>query len=191
MNDRSRETLPENVVGGPFDSWRRQEPHHEEPPTYGGPRIELLVVPDCPHATLAETLLRVTLNELCLPHVPVLTTVVETMSDAIRRGFTGSPTIMINGIDPWAPPDGKPALACRLYPSSAGTPTQYSLARALCAAVLDDHRLPRRQDVEGSDLGVDAELDRDDDRVGVRLKAVAQGDGDADAAERFSHRRKL
>lgn len=145
MNEsRPRETLPENVVDGPFDSWRRQEPHHEEPPVYRGPRIELLVVPDCPHATLAETLLRVTLNELCLPHVPVLTTVIDTMADAIRRGFTGSPSIMINGIDPWAQPGSEPALACRLYSASAGTPTQDSLARALCAAVLDDHGRPRR-----------------------------------------------
>lgn len=157
MNEfRSRETLSENVVDGPDDSWRRQEMHHEESPTYRGPRIELLVVPDCPYATLAETLLRVTLNELCLPHVPVLTTVIYTVADAVRRGFMGSPSIMINGIDPWAQPDGNPALACRLYPSSTGTPTQYSLARALCAAVLDDHRLPH-----GSSLGVDAELDSD------------------------------
>lgn len=116
---------------------------HEETSTYCGPRVELLVIPDCPHATLAETLLRVTLNELGLPHVPVLTTVIETIAEAIRRGFMGSPSIMINGIDPWAQPDGDPDLACRLYPSSTGIPTQYSLAQALCAAVLDDHRLPR------------------------------------------------
>ncbi|WP_176749652.1 hypothetical protein [Mycolicibacterium grossiae] len=100
--------------------------------------MELFVIPDCPYATLAETLLRVTLNELGLPSVPVLTTVIDTHAEAIRRGFMGSPSIEINGIDPWAQPDGKPALACRLYPSSTGLPTQYSLAQALCAAVLNE-----------------------------------------------------
>lgn len=100
----------------------------EEPSTRCGPRVELFVIPECPYATLAETLLRVTLNELGLPSVPVLTTVIDTHAEAIRRGFMGSPSIEINGIDPWAHPTGQPALACRLYPSSTGLPTQYSLA---------------------------------------------------------------
>jgi hypothetical protein len=113
---------------------------HAEQSTDHDLHVELLIIRDCPHATLAETLARVTLNELGLPHVPVLTTVIETTSEAIRRGFTGSPSIMINGIDPWAQPAGKPALACRLHPSSTGLPSQYRLAQALCAAVLDTHR---------------------------------------------------
>jgi glutaredoxin len=116
----------------------------EEPSAYRGPRVELFVIPDCPYATLAETLLRSTLNELGLSGVPVRTTVIATSAEAIRRGFMGSPSIEINGIDPWAQPDGAPALACRLYPSSTGLPTQHSLARALCSAVLDDRRLPRQ-----------------------------------------------
>lgn len=118
------------------------ETSDQEPSTHCGPRVELFVIPDCPYATLAETLLRVTLNEVGLPNVPILTTVINTHAEAIRRRFMGSPSIEINGIDPWAHPNGQPALACRLYPSSTGLPTQHSLAQALCAAVLD-HRLPR------------------------------------------------
>jgi hypothetical protein len=113
---------------------------HDDGPTYHGPRVELLVIADCPYATLAEALLRVTLNELGLPRTPVHVNMIETTVEATRRNFVGSPTIRINGIDPWAKPDGEPRLACRLHPSPAGLPTQFSLAQALCAAVVDDQR---------------------------------------------------
>lgn len=83
-----------------------------------------------------------TLNELGLLHTSVLTTVIDTTAEAIRRNFTGSPTIVINGVDPWAHPDEEPGLACRDQSSSpAGLPTPQGLAQALCAAVLDDHRV--------------------------------------------------
>lgn len=117
--------------------------HHEESPQYGGPRIELLVIPDCPYTTLAETLITVALHELGLTRTPVLTTVIETTAEAVRRGFTGSPSIVINGVDPWAHPDGEVGLTCRNHPSPAGLPTPRSLAQALCTAVLDDHRVHR------------------------------------------------
>lgn len=114
---------------------------HEQSP-YGGPRIELLTTPDCPYATLAEALITMTLNELGLVHTSVLTTVIETTTEATRRKFTGSPTIVINGVDPWANPDDEFGLACRDQPSSpAGLPTPQGLAQALCAAVLEDHRV--------------------------------------------------
>ena len=114
---------------------------HTEP-AYSGPRVELLTTPDCPYATLAGALITMTLNELGLLHTSVLTTVIDTTAEAIRRNFTGSPTIVINGVDPWAHPDEEPGLACRDQSSSpAGLPTPQGLAQALCAAVLDDHRV--------------------------------------------------
>ncbi|WP_246230835.1 hypothetical protein [Mycolicibacterium sediminis] len=81
-----------------------------------------------------------TLNELGLSHTPVLTTVIATTAEATRRQFTGSPSIVINGVDPWAHPGGEPGLTCRIHPSPAGLPTPHSLAQALIAAVQDDHR---------------------------------------------------
>jgi hypothetical protein len=113
-----------------------------ESSTYRGPQIELLVIPDCPYATLAEALIAVTLNKLDLSHAPVLTTVIATTAEAARRRFTGSPSIVINGVDPWANPDGQPRLTCRVHPSPAGLPSPHDLAQALFTAVLDDHRVP-------------------------------------------------
>jgi hypothetical protein len=49
------------------------------------------------------------------------TTVIDTQQDAEERGFTGSPTIMIGGLDPFVEPGRPPALACRIYRSGTGT----------------------------------------------------------------------
>lgn len=100
----------------------------------------MLVIRDCPYATLAGALITMTLNELGLHHTPVLTTVIDTTAEAIRRRFTGSPSIIINGVDPWAHPDELPGLACRVLPSGDGLPTPERLAQALCTAVVDDRQ---------------------------------------------------
>ena len=59
---------------------------------------------------------------------------VETQQDADRLGFTGSPTILIGGQDPFAAPGMVPTLACRVYPTPdglAGSPTVDQLVTAL------------------------------------------------------------
>ena len=99
-------------------------------------RIELLVTVDCPRHALANALLRVTLDRLGLGHITVHTTVIDTPAGEVRRGFTGSPTILINGADPWPPVESQSAIACRLYPTVDGLPDQQELAAALHAAVV-------------------------------------------------------
>ena len=59
---------------------------------------------------------------------------VETLEEAERLGFTGSPTILVDGIDPFAQPGAPAALACRLYRTptgSDGAPAAEELAAAL------------------------------------------------------------
>jgi hypothetical protein len=66
--------------------------------------------------------------------VRVITRTVETTEDAERFGFTGSPTILIGGCDPFAMPGMVPALACRVYSTPeglAGSPTVDQLVNAL------------------------------------------------------------
>lgn len=61
---------------------------------------------------------------------------VETVEDAERWGFTGSPTLLLNGADPFAVPGTAPALACRVYTTPAGfagSPTTDQLASVLGA----------------------------------------------------------
>lgn len=66
--------------------------------------------------------------------VRVTTQTVESEQDADRWRFTGSPTILIGGRDPFSGPGTTPALACRLYPTPdgpAGSPTVDQLVGAL------------------------------------------------------------
>ena len=66
--------------------------------------------------------------------VRVSTVAVTSNEDAERLEFTGSPTILVDGSDPFAQPGARPALACRLYATSdgmAGSPTVDQLVAAL------------------------------------------------------------
>ncbi|MFI6147410.1 class I SAM-dependent methyltransferase [Streptomyces sp. NPDC051109] len=96
--------------------------------------IEILVVPDCPHTESAAELLRQALDEVGLHSATVTTRVVTGHLEAEQRGFTGSPTFLIDGRDPFAEA-GRPAgLACRVYPTAdgrAGLPSLDQLRQAL------------------------------------------------------------
>jgi hypothetical protein len=97
--------------------------------------IELLVVSDCPHTAPARDLLRQALADVGLPHQGFTTREVSTPGQAAELGFTGSPTILIDGRDPFAEAGRKTGLACRVYRGSdgalAGVPGLVDLRRAL------------------------------------------------------------
>jgi hypothetical protein len=68
--------------------------------------------------------------------VRVSTLEVTSTEEAALLGFTGSPTILLDGADPFARPGAVPALACRVYPSPAGlngSPSVEQLADVLTA----------------------------------------------------------
>lgn len=91
--------------------------------------VELLVVPNCPNEVQTATLLRSALDDVGLGSLQFTTTTVSTVEDAERYQFIGSPTILIDGVDPFAA-SGRPAsVACRLYPG--GSPDLHTLRRAL------------------------------------------------------------
>ena len=100
--------------------------------------VELLVVPDCPNESIAAAMLRTALDDVGLPGTTFRTTVIHTQQRAEQRaeqrGFTGSPTILIGGLDPFVEPGRAPALACRIYRNEtgpAGVPSLVELRRAL------------------------------------------------------------
>ncbi|MFJ9033556.1 DsbA family protein [Streptomyces sp. NPDC102274] len=101
--------------------------------------IELLVVPDCPNAEPATERLRQALADLGLHDVTVTTRVIADQAEAERTGFTGSPTILIDGHDPFARPGQAPGLTCRVYPTPhgpAGAPGADQLRQALVSSLL-------------------------------------------------------
>lgn len=81
--------------------------------------VELLVVPDCPNEDAAYDLTVAALAELDVP-ASVSVTVIDSDEQAQARGFTGSPTFLIDGRDPFVEPNAAVGLACRMYRTPAG-----------------------------------------------------------------------
>jgi hypothetical protein len=78
--------------------------------------LTVLSVPGCPNAPLLEQRLAGLLAGR--PGVRICRQVAVSGEEAARLGMCGSPTLLIDGSDPF--PAVGPALACRLYPSGSG-----------------------------------------------------------------------
>ena len=98
-----------------------------------GMDVELLVVPNCPSEKGALALALGALRDVGLAG-SVTTTVITTDAQAVTRGFTGSPTFLVNGLDPFAVPGASVGVACRLYRTPdglTGLPPMEALRAAL------------------------------------------------------------
>jgi hypothetical protein len=97
--------------------------------------VVLLYFDDCPNWHTAAALVdRLARDE---PGVTVSYRIVDTDREAQRLGFVGSPTILIDGVDPWATDDEPVGLACRIYATPdgpQGSPTWEQLVAAVDAA---------------------------------------------------------
>lgn len=95
--------------------------------------ITLLHVTDCPNVALARGRVSEAAAQVGLV-VQVEERLVSGPAEAEELGFTGSPTILVDGSDPFASPDSTPSMACRLYRSDhgvQGAPSVDDLAEAL------------------------------------------------------------
>jgi hypothetical protein len=103
-------------------------------------RVELLVVPDCPNEVAAHEVVAQAAALAEVVDLDVTITVIDSDEEAQRRGFAGSPTFLIEGIDPFAVPGAPTGVACPVYPTAgglSGTPDVFALREALlraCAA---------------------------------------------------------
>jgi hypothetical protein len=73
----------------------------------------LLAVPDCPNMTLLQERLAQVLEGR--DDVSVRHQVIASEDEAARRGMHGSPTILVDGTDPFAGPGQLASVSCRLY----------------------------------------------------------------------------
>jgi hypothetical protein len=99
-----------------------------------GMDVRLLYFDGCPHGPVAEGRLRSALAGVGRDDVAIERVFVETPEDADRLGFIGSPTILVDGRDPFANGDEQPALACRVFSTPegrAGSPTVDQLVEVL------------------------------------------------------------
>jgi hypothetical protein len=107
--------------------------------------LTLLTVPDCPHAVAFEE--RVAAALAGHPGAAIRRREIADVQKAEKAGMHGSPTLLINGTDPFAAPDQPTSLSCRQYRDEAGrasgAPSAQALRQALAAAMTEPD-LPRR-----------------------------------------------
>jgi hypothetical protein len=100
-------------------------------------QISLLYVDGCPHLTVADRRLREALQLVGLGDQDVERVLVSTDEQAQVARFRGSPTILIDGDDPFGTDRvGGFGLTCRVYATPdgpAGSPTVADLVAALTA----------------------------------------------------------
>lgn len=85
---------------------------------------------DCPNWRVAERRLRETLIGIGGPEQPISYQRVEDPEEAGQVSFGGSPTILVDGVDPYADPAGPAGYACCVYDGDAA-PTVAQLELAL------------------------------------------------------------
>lgn len=94
--------------------------------------ITLLYFDDCPNWTAADRHLEQLRTEFA--DLVVTRRLVDTPEAAEQVGFRGSPSILIDGEDPFSAPDARVGLSCRIYQTPdgpAGSPTLDQLREAV------------------------------------------------------------
>ncbi|MDT3440722.1 MULTISPECIES: hypothetical protein [unclassified Pseudofrankia] len=79
-------------------------------------RLTILHVPGCPHVTTLQE----RLGRLVGAGDVVTVRVVDSEDLAAEVGMSGSPTLLVDGVDPFAGPGRSASLSCRLYRDETG-----------------------------------------------------------------------
>jgi hypothetical protein len=98
--------------------------------------VTVLAIPGCPGAVLLDERLAAVASGL--PGVRVARRVIADGAEAAEAGMHGSPTLLVDGTDPFAQAGRQPGLACRLYQQDDGSlapaPPASELRRVLTPA---------------------------------------------------------
>lgn len=98
------------------------------------PHIELLTVSDCPNREVALGRLHEALQRAGIAGIEVAEQVIDDPDAAARASMHGSPTVLVDGQDPFAPPGTEASVSCRRYPVGdvlEGAPSVDDLVAAL------------------------------------------------------------
>ncbi len=101
-------------------------------------QIDVLAVPDCPNLADAVTRVHTALAVVGIKDAAVRTRLVVDFAQAEIFGMHGSPTILIDGRDPFAVDESPASISCRLYLSASGMsgcPSVDELVEAINATV--------------------------------------------------------
>ena len=99
--------------------------------------LTVLAVPGCPNVPVLQQRLAEVLADW--PGVTLQWRVIANVAEAVRWRMHGSPTLLVNGRDPFAQAGSRPALACRMYRAEDGSldgvPSVAALRQALAQAI--------------------------------------------------------
>jgi hypothetical protein len=96
-------------------------------------KVQLLYFDGCPNWTVAEERLRHALELVCVP-ATVERCIVDTPATAERLQFVGSPSVLLDGRDPFPSVPGTFGMTCRIYDTPggpSGVPTMEQLVEAV------------------------------------------------------------
>ncbi|KQS54602.1 alkylmercury lyase [Geodermatophilus sp. Leaf369] len=96
--------------------------------------VALQYLDGCPHWQVADGRVLEALRLSGRDDTEVDHQLVSTPEEAAAVGFRGSPTLLIDGVDPFADPDAPVGLSCRVYRTDtglAGSPTVEQLLAVL------------------------------------------------------------
>ena len=99
--------------------------------------VEVRFVEGCPNLPVTRQRLAIALGAVGRPDISIRLRLVRTDAEAGELGFTGSPTILIDGCHAFPDRHAVVGLSCRLYRSaegSSGSPTVEQLTAALASA---------------------------------------------------------
>ena len=99
--------------------------------------IDVLVVPDCPNHAAAMARIDEALKVAGVTDVEVTERVIADATDADALGMHGSPTVLIDGHDPFAEPGTPTSVSCRMYRTATGfdgAPSVADLIEAVTSA---------------------------------------------------------
>lgn len=85
-----------------------------------GTVVTIQYLPGCPNLDLARTRLDQAVARLGTAAPEVEVQEIHDEAEAERAGFRGSPTILVDGVDPFTGADCPVAFSCRMYPHDAG-----------------------------------------------------------------------
>lgn len=95
-------------------------------------RIVIQYFDGCPNWETTELHLLRLVNEGLLADIGY--ELIDSHEQAVARGFRGSPTVLVNGVDPFGDDPAPVGLACRVYETEkgpAGSPTLAQLRDAI------------------------------------------------------------
>lgn len=96
-------------------------------------QITLRYFDGCPNWRLTEARVKEALAAVGASEIGITYERVETQEQAERLGFRGSPTLLVDGEDPFADQDAPVGLACRIYRTEEGPQGAPSVAQLRAA----------------------------------------------------------